>query len=127
MVFCEWFFKGDGHERDLHYPLLRRRQMCIRVSLGAERHLAEVHDLRWAGAIVARNGVVEETGLGAGVLNDPVTSVLWLARRLADYGQQIDAGDIVLSGSFIRPVECPPKSEINADFGPFGSVNIAFA
>ena len=97
------------------------------IVLGNERHEVDAHDLRWTGAIVSRNGTVEETGLGAGVLNDPVTSVLWLARRMATYGQQIEAGDIVLSGSFIRPVECPPGSEISADFGPFGSVDIAFA
>ncbi|PCJ06467.1 MAG: 2-oxo-hepta-3-ene-1,7-dioic acid hydratase [Rhodobacteraceae bacterium] len=96
------------------------------IVLGAERHAVEAHDLRWTGAIVSRNGTVEETGLGAGVLNDPVTSVLWLARRMASYGQQIAAGDIVLSGSFIRPIECPEGSEIAADFGPFGFVEIAF-
>ncbi len=95
--------------------------------LGAERHAVDAHDLRWAGAIVARGGTVEETGLGAGVLNDPVTSVLWLARRMAEYGQQIEAGDIVLSGSFIRPIECPPGTEITADFRDFGSVSINFA
>lgn len=78
-------------------------------------------------AIVARNDSVEETGLGAGVLNDPVTSVLWLARRMATYGQQIEAGDIVLSGSFIRPIEAPSGSVFDADFGSFGSVRIAFA
>lgn len=95
--------------------------------LGQQRHAIDAHDLRRVGAIVTRNGVVEETGLGAGVLNDPVTSVLWLARRMAEYGQQIEAGDVVLSGSFIRPVECPPDTNINADFGPFGSVQISFA
>ncbi|AZV76507.1 2-oxo-hepta-3-ene-1,7-dioic acid hydratase [Parasedimentitalea marina] len=97
------------------------------IVLGAERHATDTHDLRWTGAIVSRNGTVEETGLGAGVLNDPVTSVLWLARRMASYGQQIEAGDIVLSGSFIRPIECPKGAEISADFGSFGSVEIAFA
>jgi len=28
---------------------------------------------------------------------------------------------------FIRPVECPPGSDITADFGDFGSVAISFA
>ncbi len=96
------------------------------VVLGDERHAPDT-DLRWIGAIVARNGIVEETGLGAGVLNDPVTSVLWLAQRMEQYGQEIAAGDIVLSGSFIRPVECPPGTDIQADFGRFGHVSIAFA
>jgi len=45
---------------------------------------------------------------------------------LAQYGQGIRAGDIVLSGSFIRPIECPSGSQIHADFGGFGSVHIAF-
>ena len=97
------------------------------IVLGAERHAPDAVDLRWVGAIISRDDVVEETGLGAGVLNDPVTSVLWLARRMADYGQQIEAGDIVLSGSFIRPIEAPSGARIAADFGPFGSVHIAFA
>ena len=96
------------------------------VVLGQQRHAIDAHDLRCTGAIVSRDGVVEETGLGAGVLNDPVTSVLWLARRMAEYGHQIEAGDIVLSGSFIRPIECPSGSEIHADFGAFGSVALSF-
>jgi 2-oxo-hept-3-ene-1,7-dioate hydratase len=83
-------------------------------------------DLRWMGAIVSRNGEVEETGLGAGVLDDPALSMAWLANRLAQYGDQIHPGEIVLSGSFIRPVECPPGSEIVADFGPYGKVSCRF-
>jgi 2-oxo-hept-3-ene-1,7-dioate hydratase len=95
------------------------------VVLGSARHAPDC-DLRWVGAIVTRDGTVEETGLGAGVLNDPGTSVMWLAQRMAIYGQQIIAGDIILSGSFIRPVECPAGTDIHADFGPFGSVHIRF-
>lgn len=97
------------------------------IVLGTERHAIDAHDLRWIGAITSRNGEVEETGLGAGVLNDPVESVVWLARRMAQYGQTIDAGQVILSGSFIRPVECPPGSQIHADFGVFGTVDITFA
>lgn len=96
------------------------------VVLGAERHAADAFDLRWVGAIVSRDGTVEETGLGAGVLNDPVESVLWLARRMAQYGQTIEAGHVILSGSFIRPVECPSGTQVSADFGPFGTVDIRF-
>ena len=96
------------------------------IVLGDQRHGVDAHDLRWVGAIVTRNGDVEETGLGAGVLNDPVESVVWLARRMAQYGQEIEAGQTILSGSFIRPLECPPSSVIAADFGCFGSVGISF-
>ena len=96
------------------------------VVLGAAHHAVDAFDLRWVGAITSRNDEVEETGLGAGVLNDPVESVVWLARRMAQYGQSIEPGQIILSGSFIRPVECPSGTEIHADFGRFGHVDIAF-
>lgn len=97
------------------------------IVLGDKRHSIDDHDLRWVGAIVSRNSEVEETGLGAGVLNDPVESVVWLARRMAKYGQSIEAGHTILSGSFIRPIECAPATVIAADFGAFGQVNISFA
>jgi len=96
------------------------------VVLGTQKHKVEDIDLRWVGVITSRNGEVEETGLGAGVLNDPVESVVWLARRMAQYGQSIEPGQIILSGSFIRPIECPAGSQIKANFGALGVVDISF-
>ncbi len=96
------------------------------IVLGNQRHKLGDQNLRWVGAIVHRNGEVEETGLGAGVLNDPVLAISWLANRLAKYGQKISAGDVVLSGSFIRPIEVRSGDEIFADFGGFGEINCTF-
>lgn len=97
------------------------------IVMGDKTHKLDAHDLRWVGAIVARDGVVEETGLGAGVLNDPVTGIIWLLDRLAQFGHGLKAGEIVLSGSFIRPVEAPAGSSFAADFGAFGRVDLGFA
>lgn len=96
------------------------------IVLGDKKHAINAHDLRWVGAIVTRNDIVEETGLGAGVQNDPVTGIVWLANRMAAYDQHIRSGDVVLSGSFIRPLEAPSGSHIHADYGPFGSVTCTF-
>ncbi|WP_375261171.1 2-oxo-hept-4-ene-1,7-dioate hydratase [Palleronia sp.] len=96
------------------------------IVLGSERHAADAFDLRWTGAIVRKNGEVTATGLGAAVLDDPVMGLVWLARRMDKYGQRIEAGQVILSGSFIAPIECPPGTEVDADFGPFGSVSISF-
>jgi 2-keto-4-pentenoate hydratase len=60
-------------------------------------------DLRWVGAMLFKNGVIEETGLAAGVLNHPATGVAWLANKIAPYGEALEAGDVVLAGSFTRP------------------------
>lgn len=83
-------------------------------------------DLRWMGAIVSRNAEVEETGLGAGVLNNPARGIAWLANRLATYGDRIEPGQIVLAGSFIRPIEVRHGDTIVADFGPQGTVSCHF-
>jgi 2-oxo-hept-3-ene-1,7-dioate hydratase len=96
------------------------------IVLGDGRFDARTTDLRWMGCILKRDGIVEETGLGAGVLDDPVTGIIWLARRIATYGDKLSAGDIVLSGSFIRPVEAPAGSNFVADYGAFGEVHCDF-
>lgn len=97
------------------------------IVLGGERHAPDAVDLRWTGAIVSKNGEVVATGLGAAVLDDPVMGLVWLARRMHQYGQRIEAGQVILSGSFIAPIECPPGTVIHADFGSFGEVAIDFA
>lgn len=97
------------------------------IVLGGRAMRADTVDMRWMGAIVSRNAEVEETGLGAGVLNQPARGVAWLANRLAQYGDGIEAGQIVLAGSFIRPVEARHGDTIVADFGPYGTVSSYFA
>ncbi|HLJ70813.1 MAG TPA: 2-oxo-hepta-3-ene-1,7-dioic acid hydratase [Roseiarcus sp.] len=94
--------------------------------LGGRRFRPFDHDLRWIGAICAKNGEVEETGLAAGVLNNPATGIAWLANRLAENGERLEAGEIVLAGSFIRPIEVGRGDRIHADFGAFGAVSCHF-
>jgi 2-oxo-hept-3-ene-1,7-dioate hydratase len=97
------------------------------IVTGGRAMRPDAFDPRWAGAIVMRNAEVEETGLGAGVFNQPARGIAWLANRLAHYGQRIEAGQIVLSGSFIRPIEARHGDTILADFGPMGTVGCFFA
>lgn len=84
-------------------------------------------DLRWVGALCYRNGQLEETGLAAGVLNHPATAVAWLANKIAPHGLALEPGQIVLAGSFIRPIETRSGDTIQADYGPWGSVSCYFA
>ncbi|MBZ7926813.1 2-oxo-hepta-3-ene-1,7-dioic acid hydratase [Ensifer adhaerens] len=96
------------------------------IVLGGRQMRPDAVDMRWMGAIVSRNAEVEETGLGAGVLNHPARGIAWLANRLALYGDRIETGQIVLAGSFIRPVEARHGDTIVADFGPSGTVSCFF-
>ncbi len=84
-------------------------------------------DLRWVGAIASRNGTVEETGLAAGVLGHPANGIVWLAKRYAEQGLALEAGQFILAGSFTRPIDIRAGDEFHFDYGPLGDFDLAFA
>ena len=83
-------------------------------------------DLRWAGALLYKNAVLEETGLAAAVLNHPATGIAWLANRIAPYDEQLNPGDVVLSGSFTRPTNAVRGDVLHADYGRLGNISFRF-
>ena len=80
----------------------------------------------WCGAILRQNGAVEETGLAAGVQGDPAIGIAWLANKLAPWGERLEAGEIVLAGSFTRPVAAKAGDLFEADYGPLGCLRFKF-
>lgn len=96
------------------------------VVLGREGIDPVAVDLPWAGGVLYRNGEVEETGLAAGIMGHPAHGVCWLARRFAAHGIALNPGDVILSGSFTRPVTARPGDEFLADFGPLGRIGCSF-
>lgn len=95
--------------------------------LGAQRFRPDEIDWRWAGALFRRNGEIEETGIAAGVMDHPANAVAWLGNKLAGYDGGLEAGHMVLSGSFTRPVWADPGDRLEADFGPLGTVSVTFS
>lgn len=83
-------------------------------------------DLRRVGALLFRNGIIEETGVSAGVLNHPANGIVWLARRLSEHGVALEPGQVVLAGSFTRPVAITAGDTFHADFGDLGSIACSF-
>jgi 2-oxo-hept-3-ene-1,7-dioate hydratase len=96
------------------------------IVLGNKKLKPDMVDLRWVGAILTKNGVVEETGLAAGVLNHPANGIVWLAKKLAPYGEVLRAGDVVLAGSFTRPTPVATGDRFDVDYGPLGRVQFVF-
>jgi 2-oxo-hept-3-ene-1,7-dioate hydratase len=83
-------------------------------------------DLRWVGALLYKNAVIEETGLAAAVLNHPAAGVAWLANKIAPHGENLRSGDIILSGSFTRPTNVTRGDVLHADYGALGGVSMRF-
>lgn len=80
-------------------------------------------DLRWVGAMLFRNEQIEETGVSGGVLGHPANGVAWLANKLHQHGDTLEAGEIILAGSFTRPVWAQAGDSILCDYGPMGVVS----
>lgn len=96
------------------------------IVMGGRPVKPDAVDLRWVGAMLFKNGVIEETGLAAAVLNHPATGVAWLANKIAPYEEQLNAGDVVLAGSFTRPTPAQAGDSLHADYGPLGTVSFRF-
>lgn len=84
-------------------------------------------DLRWIGATLSKNGVIEETGVSAAIMGHPAAGIAWLVAKLAEQGDGLRKGDIVLGGSFTRPVDIAAGDVIHADYGPLGAIGLSFA
>lgn len=118
---------------DRHTKAMRKVQDTISdnaanagIVLGGRKLNPREVDLPWCGAILRQNGVVEETGLAAGVQGNPAIGVAWLARKLAPWGECLQAGEVVLAGSFTRPVAGKRGDVFDADYGPLGRFQFQF-
>ena len=96
------------------------------VVLGRRSFKPAEIDLRWVPALCYRNGVIEETGVSAGVLDHPANGIAWLANKLAAFERRLEPGLVILSGSFIRPVPAQRGDVFRAEFGPLGSLSLQF-
>ena len=83
-------------------------------------------DLRMVPGILYRNAEIEETGVSCGVMGHPANGIAWLANKLADLDIALEPGQMLLAGSFVRPVWAQLNDTIRADFGDLGSVSIRF-
>jgi 2-oxo-hept-3-ene-1,7-dioate hydratase len=96
------------------------------IVLGGNKVAPRAVDLPWCGAILRQNGAVEETGLAAGVQGHPAVGVAWLVHKLAPWGECLEAGEVVLAGSFTRPVAAKAGDVFDADYGALGRFEFRF-
>lgn len=84
-------------------------------------------DLANEGAVIYRNEKIEDSGVSAAVLGNPALSVAWLANKLGAHGQSLDAGEIILSGSFTKPMWIERGDVVFAQYQNLGTVTCRFS
>src|SRR3954447_11415687 len=95
--------------------------------LGTTHKRPDEIDLRWVPALLYKNGEIEETGVAAGVLDHPATGVAWLANKFHQHGARLEAGEIILAGSFTRPMWVSRGDAVRCDYGPMGVITCRFS
>ena len=83
-------------------------------------------DLRWVAAILQKNGVIEDSGVAAAVLNHPANGIAWLAKKFAPHGIALEPGQVVLAGSFTRPMPVAAGDTIHVDYRELGALGCRF-
>lgn len=96
------------------------------IICGGHRVSPREVDLRWVSALGYRNGIIEETGVAAGVLDHPANGIIWLARRYAEQGLTLEAGQTILAGSFTRPIDVRVGDAFRFDYGALGAFELCF-
>lgn len=84
-------------------------------------------DLEGAAMVMTVNGKVASTGTGAAALGNPLNAAAWLARTLAEAGEPLKAGDILLAGALGPMVTLRPGDHVRADITGIGTCSFTFA
>lgn len=74
-----------------------------------------------------RNGEAVAGGVGKELIDNQLHSIAWLANSLAAHGKWVEAGQVVMSGSFNRPLPINKGDRWEASFSGVGTVKCSFA
>ena len=84
-------------------------------------------DLSLVGCVFEKNGELVGTAAGAAVLGHPAAAVAWFVRKLAERGEGLPAGSLVLPGALTGAVPIGHGDSVVASFDRIGSVGLSVA
>lgn len=74
---------------------------------------------------MVRNDAVAEDGIGSNVLGDPRIALTWLANELSAHGETLRAGQVVTTGTCVKPVPLAQGDRFEGDLGILGKVSVS--
>lgn len=101
--------------------------MHTALVVGEGRPLTPQEDLGEVRAEAMVNGKLTESVLGKEAMDNPIDSLAWLANTLAPYGRSLEAGQIVLTGTFTKPPAANVGDRFETRFSGLGAVSASFA
>lgn len=99
---------------------------CGAIAVGTTPLDVKVADLGSVECSLLIDGDKQSTGIGTDVMGDPVAPLAWLANVLGEQGVSLEAGQLILPGSFTGALPVIAGQSATADFGSLGSLSINF-
>jgi 2-oxo-3-hexenedioate decarboxylase len=100
---------------------------AARYAISTLRVPVEGLDLRTLGAVFEKNGEVVATAAGAAILGDPAIGLAWLANAMAEHGETLPAGSVVMTGALTDAIGVAPGDNVRVTIAHLGSLTIRFS
>ncbi|MGA4720945.1 2-keto-4-pentenoate hydratase [Fictibacillus nanhaiensis] len=118
----------DSRYKDFRFTLpdvVADNCSSAKLILGSKLVRPEDLDLANIGMVMSKNGEMMTTGAGSAVLGHPAEAVAWAVQKLAERGEGLLKGDIVLSGALSEAIAFDMDDTIVAQFDGLGSVTLS--
>jgi 2-keto-4-pentenoate hydratase len=89
------------------------------------RRLSEVNLSNMLGEVRIDGNVVAQGNTSA-VYGNPVSAIVWLCRRIAEFGITFKAGDVIIPGSCLAAVAMTPNTRVTGSFAGWGEISFEY-
>ena len=119
----------DSRYRDFKFDLksvVADNTSAARFVLGGQPLQVAGVDLRTVGIVMEKNGQAVAFGAGAAVLGHPAAAIAMLVNHLAERGESLPAGSLILSGGITEAVSVQAGDNVTLRVQGMGSTSIRF-
>ncbi len=99
-------------------------EFVLGAATSADWRAMDLAQVRVSGSV---RGKLECEGKGANVLGDPRVALTWLVNELSELGIWLKAGQVVTTGTCLKPMPVAPGDTVWAGFGALGEVTVRFS
>jgi 2-oxo-3-hexenedioate decarboxylase len=117
----------DSRYKDFRFTftdVIADNTSAARHTISAFRVPAKDLDLRTLGVVFEKNGEVVSTAAGAAILGDPAIGLAWLANKLAEHGESIPAGTVVMTGALTDAIAIAPGDLVRVSIAELGALTL---
>ena len=111
------FIRGVSPNVTLYTDVAHRRQL---------RRQAYNQNLDFTGTALSTQERIADSARRTGGIPAQSGRVAWLAKKFAPHGIALEPGQVVLAGSFTRPMPVAAGDTIHADYGALGALGCRF-